>query len=97
MGFRAIIKINHEQCDGGKARTYRLPSAPEAIGDTIAGHFGSNAIQKQFIHLWQQDADGRHLCAGVEIVVGRTGRYPTFPTSCEWANVDGGFRIDRNA
>ena len=62
-----------------KALTDRFPPLDDPIHETITGHCGGDAIDKQRIRRREQDADGRHRRLRLEIVVRRLTLDPTLP------------------
>ena len=58
MILRAIIQIDDQRGNVRKALTDRLPPLGDPIHETITGHFGRDAVHKQFVRRREKDTNG---------------------------------------
>ena len=94
--FRAIVEIDHEVVDVAKTLTNRFPPLGEAVGEAVAGDFGQDAVEKDFIQGRHQDAHRCQSRLGFEIVIARLGLDAAFAPTGKGTDFDGGFGIDGN-
>ena len=97
MVLWSIIEIEYQHADVPKALAHRFPPALQAIDHAITRDFGGNAIQKQFIHARQEDADRRDGRGGLKVMVGRRRWDAALPTPRKRTNFDRRFRVHRDA
>lgn len=92
----AIIQIKHQRRDVTKALTDRFPPLRDAIGEAIAGHFGEDTIEKDFIHGGYQKPHRSHQRGWLEIVIGSGSLDSTFAPTGEGTDFHGSFGIERH-
>ena len=81
MVFWPIVQIDDEGGDVAKALTYGLPPLRDTVNETVAGDFGDDAVEKDFIETWQQQTDGCQGGLRLEIVIHCLGAESTFATA----------------
>jgi hypothetical protein len=94
MVFWPIVQIDDEGGDVAKALTHRLPPLGDAVSQTVAGDFGHDTVEKDFIDTWQQPTDWCQSGLRLDIVICRLGWDSSFATSRKGTDFDGGFGID---
>ncbi len=94
MVFRPIVKINRQGGDVAKTLTHRFPPLGDAVRNAVAGDFGADAIEKDFIQGRRQDTHRGQGCLGLEIMIGSIGLDSAFAPTGKGADFDRGFGID---
>lgn len=92
----AIIQIDDQRLDLGKALFDGLPPVHQLIDQTIAGHSGCDGVEKEFIAGRQENAHRGNGGFGMKIMIASFCGYAVFPTSRKGANFDGRLGIERN-
>jgi len=92
----AIVQVDDQGRDVGKALFHTLPPVDQAIHQTVAGDFGRHCVQKEFIGGGQEQAYWRHGRRCFKVMIGGLGRDATLASPCEGADLDGGFGVERN-
>jgi hypothetical protein len=95
--FRPIVKINRQGGDMAKTLTHGFPPRGDAVYYAVAGDFGADPIEKDFIQSRDQNPPRRHHRLGLEIVIGAMGLGSTFAPTRKGADFDGRFGIDGKA
>src|SRR2546423_9374226 len=91
-----IIQIDHQGLSVSKAILDRFPPLNESINQTVAGHFGSHGVKKQFACLWHENTDWSDGGDWLKIVISGFGWDTTLATASKRANLDGRFGIHRD-
>ncbi len=92
--FRPIVKIDYEGVDMVKTLTNGFPPLGDAVRNAVAGDFGADAIEKDFIQGRRQDTHRGQGCLGLEIMIGSIGLDSAFAPTGKGADFDRGFGID---
>src|SRR5712672_4199979 len=89
--FRTIIQIDDQCLHIREAVFDRLPPLNQSIHQAVTRHFGGHPVEKEFIQVWQENANRGHGgCVLVgKIVIGGFGLYSTLPSTWKRANIDG--------
>ena len=95
--LRPIVEINDQGREVGKPVRHPFPPPPQTIDQTVTGHFGGDAIQKQFIQRWQEDAHWGHGGVWVKVVVSSDRRDAALATAGTRTDFDARFGIHREA
>ena len=69
--LRAVVQVEHQRGDVGKARLVGLPPLLQPIHDAVAGHLGSDVGDEEFIGLREEETDRRHRRLRPKVVVRR--------------------------
>ena len=95
--FRAVVEIDHQGGEVSKAGPHRFPPLGEAVGEAVAGDFGADPVEKDFIEGGDQDAHGGEGGIGLEVVIGGLDRDAAFTPTRKRADFDGGLGIEGDA
>src|SRR4029450_9384855 len=88
MVLRAIIEVENQGSKVGKPAVLPLPPPLQTVDQTVTGHFGGDAIEKQFIQARQEDAHGSHGRLWVKVVVGGDGQDTALATPRQRSDFD---------
>ena len=77
MVLWAIIELDDQCRNVGKALTDSLPPLHEAVYQTVTGHFRGYAIHEELRQRGEQDAYGGHGRLGGKVVIGCGHRHAT--------------------
>src|SRR6266567_973960 len=91
--FWAIVNIDDELRDLGKALSYCLPPIDQTINQTIAGDFGRHPIEKELIGGRQENAHRGHSRHWLKIMIGSFRWDATLAPPRKRTNLDGGLCI----
>src|SRR5262249_30524886 len=94
--LRTIVEMNDQGREVGKPVRHSFPPPPQTIDQTVTGHCGGDAIQKQFIERWQEDAHWGHGGGWVQVVVSGDSRDAALATAGKRTDFDARFGIHRD-
>ena len=97
MVLRTLIESDDQGREVGKPIVHHVPPPPQTIDQPVTGHCGGDAIQKQFISRWQEDAHWGHGGVWVKVVVSGDGRDTALATPGKRTDFDGRLGIHREA
>jgi hypothetical protein len=69
MVFGSIVEIDDERGNVAKPLTYGLPPLCDAVGQAVAGDFGDDPVEKDFIDARQQETHGCQRGIRLEVVI----------------------------
>ena len=94
MVFGSIVEIDDERGNVAKPLTHGLPPLGDAVGQTVAGDFGHDTVEKDLIKARQQETHGCQSRLRLEVVIRGLCLDSTFATARKGTDFDRCFGID---